>query len=46
MVYYFCHCIFLHVRPFSLSACSILIVVPLLKVRPSFPSVSWTEGVK
>ena len=32
--------------PFWLSACSVLIVVPLLLVRPSVPLVSWTEGVK
>ena len=29
---------------FWLSACSILIVVPLLKLRPSFPLICWTEG--
>ena len=27
------------------SACLVLIVVPLLYVRPSFPLVSWVEGV-
>ena len=32
--------------PFWLSAYSVLIVVPLLLVRPSVPLVSWTEGVK
>ena len=31
---------------FWLSACSILIVVSLLYVRPSFPLVDWTEGVR
>ena len=31
---------------FWLSACGILIVVPLLQERPSFPCVSWTEGVR
>ena len=31
---------------FWLSACNVLIVVPLLYVRPSFPLVSWTEGVR
>ena len=31
---------------FLLSACSVLIVVPLLLVRPSFPLVSWTAGVR
>ena len=31
---------------FWLSACSVLIVVPLLYVRPSFPFVFWTEGVR
>ena len=67
MVYYFCHCMSLHVcsgdfffyfcysqftnyfgkkLSFWLSACSILIVVPLLLVRSSFPLVSWTEGVR
>ena len=65
MVYYFCHCMSLHVCPgeifildsrlasflgkelsFWLSACSILIVLPLLYVRPSLPMVSWTEGVR
>ena len=29
-----------------LSACSVLIMVQLLLLRPSFPSVSWTEGVR
>ena len=33
-------------RSFWLSACCVLIVVPLLKVRPSFPLVSWTESFK
>ena len=31
---------------FWLSACSVLFVVSLLLVRPSFPLVSWTEGVR
>ena len=31
---------------FWLSTCSVLIVVPLLEMRPSFPWVSWTEGVR
>ena len=31
---------------FWLSACSVLIVVPLLEMRPSFPLVSWTEGIR
>ena len=31
---------------FWLSACSVLIVVPLLLVRSSFPLVSPTEGVR
>ena len=31
---------------FWLSACSVLIVVPLLLVRHSFPLVSLTEGVR
>ena len=31
---------------FWLSACTVLIVVPLLKVRHSFPLVSWTEGIR
>ena len=45
--------IWLAVRPvlgkklsFSLSAGSVLVVVPLLLVRSSFPSMSWTEGVR
>ena len=65
MVYYFYHCISLHVCPgvnfildspvvnvsgkklsFWLSACSGLIMVPLLYVRPSFPSKSSTEGIR
>ena len=65
MVYYFCHCMYLHVCPGEmfildsrlanfwrkqlslwLSACSVLIVVPLVLVRPSFPLVYWTEGVR
>ena len=29
---------------FWLIACSVLIVVPLFKVRPSFPLVFWREG--
>ena len=31
---------------FGVSACNGLIVVPLLLARPSFPLVSWTEGVR
>ena len=31
---------------FWLSVCSILIVVPLVLVHPSFPLVSWTESVR
>ena len=37
--------IFGKVTALRLSACSVLIVVPLLLVRPSFPLVSWTESV-
>ena len=31
---------------FWLSACNVVIVVPFLEVRPTFPLVSWTEGVR
>ena len=31
---------------FWLCACSVLIVMPLLYVRPSFPLVSWMAGVR
>ena len=31
---------------FRFSACSVLFVVPLFKMRPFFPLVSWTEGVR
>ena len=31
---------------FWLSACSVLIAVALLQVRPSFPLVSWMQSVR
>ena len=37
---------FLKKLSFWLSACRVLIMVPLLYVRSSFSSASWTEGVR
>ena len=38
--------IFGKILSFWLSACSVLTVVPLFYVCPSFPMVSWTECVR